>query len=104
MGKLGAASLPISRDEFDEGAKLSDWAKEIHTFLESHSGEAFTKMELFHGLGHEIPQEERPLTELLDFTAALTVLNSALAELMKARKVERRKVGKEEYYACARRK
>lgn len=96
--------MPISRDEFDEGAKLSDWAKEIHTFLESRSGEAFTKMELFHGLGHAIPQEERPLMELLDFTAALAVLNSALGELMKARKVERRKVGKEEYYAAVKRK
>lgn len=93
--------MPISRDEFDEGAKLSDWAKEIHTFLETRSGEAFTRMEIFHGLGHEIPQEERPLVELLDFTAALAVLNSALAELMKARKVERRKVGREEYYASA---
>ena len=96
--------MPIGRDEFDEGAKLSDWAKEIHTFLESRSGEAFTRMEIFHGLGREIPREERPLVDLLDFTAALAVLNSALAELMKARKVERRKVGKEEYYASARRK
>jgi hypothetical protein len=96
--------LPISRDEFDEGAKLSDWAKEIHTFLETRSGEAFTKMEIFHGLGHEIPQEERPLVDLLDFTAALAVLNSALGELMKAQKVERRKVGKKEYYASAKRK
>lgn len=96
--------MPISRDEFDEGAKLSDWAKEIHTLLESRPGEAFTRMEIFHGLGHVIPQEERPLVELLDFTAALAVLNSALGELMKARKVERRKVGKEEYYAVARRR
>ncbi len=101
---LGVTELPISRDDFEAGIALSDWAKEILNFLRSHPGDAFTSVEIFLGLGYTLRQVERPLEGFFENALPLIGFHMSLNELIRSGKAKRRRVQGEDYYIVAKQK
>jgi len=91
--------VPIPKDEFNRGIKLSDFQRRVQAYLDEKPGNAFNLSEIANAMGFPCINEETPVLDVLRRAGVILAFQNDLESLVKTKRIQTRTVKGERYYS-----